>query len=88
MQVEPPFRIDAAPLTAALVLFATLFVGSVGGFAVGLGARAAEAPSAVAPAVVSPRDAANPSTLNGRYYADEGEICRWGPALECLAPGH
>jgi hypothetical protein len=89
MQVEAPFRIDAAPLTAALVLFTTLTIGSVAGFAIGLGTRTAEATATyVTPGVVLPAGgtASGAPNTNGRYYADEGELCLWGPALECLAP--
>jgi hypothetical protein len=96
MQAQREIQISAAPLPAALVLLATLALGSLGGYAVGdAGARsAAVTPSArVIPArPVEPAPQQTPATdllgaIRGQTYrADEGQICQYGPSMECLSP--
>lgn len=93
MRAQQQFRVSTAPLTAGIVLLVTLVLGGAGGYAVGTATRStAGVPQAeVASQSVGPAALPIPAAAGGigavpgeTYSADEGEYCRYGPAMECL----
>ena len=70
--------------TAAVTLLGALLIGSAGGYSAG----AAQRPAVTIPAASTPEQRTvyltSPSVSTGQTLADEGEYCRYGPAMECL----
>jgi hypothetical protein len=73
MQAQQQLRISAAPLTAAIVIFATLVIGGFGGYAVGAALRSS-AGNALTPQQAAPVPAAQPAQASN-LTVDEGRIC-------------
>ena len=74
MQAQHSLRINAAPMTAALVIFASLVIGAAGGYAVGTALQASAAIT-VTPLVVTPRVPASAPAPLSNLTAYEGKIC-------------
>ena len=73
MQAQHQLRINAAPVTAALVIFASLVIGGFGGYAVGTALRSSTG-SLITPQQVAPVPAAQPAQ-GPNLTMDEGRIC-------------
>jgi len=74
MQAQQSLRINAAPLTAALVIFATLVIGGFGGYAVGSALRSPVGIPLTAQPVAPRVPAAEPAQASSPT-SDEGRIC-------------
>jgi hypothetical protein len=72
MQAQQQLRINAAPLTAAIVMLATLVIGGFGGYAVGAALRSSG--NALIPQQAAPVPAAQPAQASNATV-DEGRIC-------------
>lgn len=73
MEAQQDLRINAAPWTAALVIFATLVIGGFGGYAVGAALRSS-AGNTLTPQQAAPVPAAQ-SAQSSNLTVDEGRIC-------------
>jgi hypothetical protein len=71
MQAQQQLRINAAPLTAAIVILATLVIGGFGGYAVGAALRSSG--NALIPQQ-APVPAAQPAQASN-LTVDQGRIC-------------
>jgi hypothetical protein len=74
MQAQQELRINAAPLTAALVIFASLVIGGFGGYAVSTALRSSTA-IALTPQVATPRVPAVAPAQLSNLTTYEGRIC-------------
>jgi hypothetical protein len=72
MQAQHQVRIAAAPVTAALVLVATLALGAFGGYVV---ATALRAPAAVAPVQRVVLQTQSPVVDGSNPSSDDGVVC-------------
>ena len=71
-----------------MALLGALLIGGAGGYSAGAAQRPAAATvSASTPLtrIVELTTSSTPSA--GQIFADEGEYCRYGPAMECLSRG-
>jgi hypothetical protein len=73
MQAQQELRINAAPLTAALVIVASLVIGGFGGYAVSSALRSSTGGS-ITPQHVAPVPAAQPAQAPNLIF-DAGKIC-------------
>jgi hypothetical protein len=84
MQAQHQVRITPAPVTAALVLVATLALGALGGYVV---ATALRPPAAVAPAQRIVLQTQAPLVDQSSPTLDDGRVCT--PDFKtCLDPGN
>jgi len=74
MQAQQDLRINAAPLMAALVIFASLAIGAFGGYAVSTALRSS-AVVPLTPQQVAPRLPAAEPAQASNLTLDEGKIC-------------
>jgi hypothetical protein len=74
--------------TAAVALLGALLIGGAGGYSAGAAQRPAAATVAATTPLTRIVDPTTSSTMSaGQAFADEGEYCRYGPAMECLSRG-
>ena len=70
--------------TAAVTLLGALLIGSAGGYSAGAAQRPADTTPATSGAEARIIYLTGSNLSAGQMLADEGEYCRYGPAMECL----